>query len=531
MIALLKKEFKLNPFFIIPNKKNWFTFILATILLVGLIVIEVYLFNSLYDQFDQYDGASFSFSVLFLLILAAICLVICIFYVQRIFYNRLDMSLIINKPIDYLKIIFSKSLYCLIVNYIFAACINLPILYSLVDNYLMTVLFGFASLFYPLFLTILNMGIAFILSIPIQYIYRLLKQYPIVQLVVVAIFLSFACYLYSLVLNIFIELLNENSLILIFSQENLALISNISKNVYPYSLIAISFLDYSKGLYFLLFLFISLAVLAIGITLIALFYVRLNQFEYSVVHNNKHQFEILKSNKAIIKKELMLLFKENDTAYSYTSLIILQPILTYLVINAINIALLRGSLSIYISIMPYLLNNFDLLLALLFSSVISLNAVNIYKSEAKTIRIMKYIPYSMYRHVCIKLLIPYICSFIATVTTFIVLISTSLIGLDTFFMGMLFALIINFALMAITLKEQLRSGKFKKVNNYLSNFLSFLIPIILCGLNILLSALTGMLNIYAYLIDLVVVFALLGYVIYYLLKQFKNDVYELEVTN
>ena len=81
----------------------------------------------------------------------------------------------------------------------------------------------------------------------------------------------------------------------------------------------------------------------------------------------------------------------------------------------------------------------------------------------------------MYRHVCIKLLIPYICSFIATVTTFIVLISTSLIGLDTFFMGMLFALIINFALMVITLKEQLRSGKFKKVNNYLSNFLSFLI--------------------------------------------------------
>lgn len=531
MITLLKKEFKLNPFFIKPNKKNWLSFLLAIILIVGLVVIETFLFNSLYDKFDAYEGASFSFSILFLIIVALISLIISIFYVQRIFFNRLDMSLTINKPIDYMKIIISKLIYCLIINYVFAAVINFPILYSIVPKVAMQTLLGFATIFYPLFLSLLNIGISLIISIPIQYIYRLLKQYPIVQLIIVALGLSFACYLYSLVLNLFVDLMNNNSMQILFSSENLALINDLAHNFYPYSYLCVSYLNFSHGVDFIIYLVISLIALAIGVSLIALFYVKVNQFEFVKEHNNKYQYHILKSDRAIIKKEFLLLFKENDTTYSFTSLIILQPVLTFLVINAINVALLRGNLAIYITIMPYLLNNFDLLMALLFSSVISLNAVNIYKSELKTIRVMKYIPYSMYKHVYIKLLIPFICSLFATIITFIVLVSTSLIGLDTFFMGLLLSIIIIFSLMVLSLKEQLRSSKFEKANSYLSNFLSFFIPLIICGINILLASLLGWLNIYTYLFDLIIVFILLGYVIYYLIRKFKNDVLGLEVVN
>ena len=186
--------------------------------------------------------------------------------------------------------------------------------------------------------------------------------------------------------------MNNNSMQILFSSENLALINDLAHNFYPYSYLCVSYLNFSHGVDFIIYLVISLIALAIGVSLIALFYVKVNQFEFVKEHNNKYQYHILKSDRAIIKKEFLLLFKENDTTYSFTSLIILQPVLTFLVINAINVALLRGNLAIYITIMPYLLNNFDLLMALLFSSVISLNAVNIYKSELKTIRVMKYTP-------------------------------------------------------------------------------------------------------------------------------------------
>ncbi len=532
MLSLIKKEFKLNPFFLIPNKKNWFSFIIFFILLIGLILLESFIFNTLYHRFDEYENGAFAFSNIFLIIIAFISLLIAIFYIQKIYFNQLDMFLIINKPLDYVKILLSKFLYALLVNYLSSLLFTLP-LFILLATYQEVFNFFtfFIGLFFPLFLSIFNLGLALILAVPIQYAYKFLKQFPLLQLLVVAIFLGFFCYGYSLVLNLFIDLINNNSLGTLFSVDSLTRMTYLSTHFYPYSLLTNGFIHYHYGLSFTVFLLIAINLILLGLILVGLFYLKLNQFTFVLKHHNKSQYPILKDTKAIIKKEFILLFKENNTTYSFTSLLILEPVLTYLVINAINVALLRGNLSIYLGIMPYLLNNIDLLIALLFSSVISLNAINIYQSENKAIRVMKFIPYSLYKHIYIKLLIPYFVSAIATIIAFIILVSTSLIGVDTFLMGLLFALAINFVLMVLLMRAQLRNDKYKKVNNSLPSFISFLVPLAMVVINVLLGAFLGLKNIYTYLIDLFIIALPLGYVIYYLIKRFKDDVYALEVIN
>ncbi len=532
MLSLIKKEFKLNPFFLIPNKKNWFSFIVFFVLLSGLIALEVYIFHTLYQRFNEYENGAFAFSNLFLIIIAFISLFIALIYTQRIYFNQLDMFLIINKPLDYVKILLSKFLYALLVNYLSSLVFTLP-LFILLATYgeVFDFFTFFIGLFFPLFLSLFNLGVALILAVPLQYAYKFLKQFPLLQLLVVAIFLGLFCYGYSLVLNLFIDLINNNSLGTLFSVDSLEKMTHLSTHFYPYSLLTNGFVNYHYGLAFTFFLLMSLLLILGGITLVGLFYLKLNQFSFVLEHRKRLDYPLLTPLRAIIKKEFILLFKENNTTYSFTALLILEPVLTYLVINAINVALLRGNLAIYLGVMPYLLNNIDLLIALLFSSVISLNAINIYQSEKKAIRVMKFIPYSLYKHIYIKLLIPYFVSAIATLIAFIILVATSLIGVDTFLMGLLFALVLNFILMVLLMRAQLRNDKYKRVNNSLPSFISFLVPLVMVALNILLGAFLNLKNIYTYLIDLIIIALPLSYVIYYLVKRFKDDVYALEVIN
>ena len=90
-------------------------------------------------------------------------------------------------------------------------------------------------------------------------------------------------------------------------------------------------------------------ILGLSITIFTFSYVRnifiSNKKKYRIKDYKKQSIQ-----KALIKKEVILLTKNQNYTLSFTGLLIVQPFLVYLVIKALNTIFTSGIFAYYISI-------------------------------------------------------------------------------------------------------------------------------------------------------------------------------------
>ena len=190
--------------------------------------------------------------------------------------------------------------------------------------------------------------------------------------------------------------------------------------------------------------------------------------------------KIKTAKKALISKELMLIFRNSNFIFTYTALIIMQPFLTLVVITSLN-KLLYDSLEMFLIYYPEMINGINICIILLFSSIIGASSIEPLSREGKGLLTVKQIPISPITQTLIKISITSIISIFSLLISNIVLIGTSTISTTVFWVslgiGILFTIELNILGLFLDLR---RLDVDKKANmTYLSAFVSFAFPLLL----------------------------------------------------
>ena len=259
-------------------------------------------------------------------------------------------------------------------------------------NYSMTLKFYYLALFYPLLSFFFEMGVALFLIYPFWLLKNYFNNHIILRFLLMILLLGIGCYFYAKVLNLFIEMIAGGNIHNLFTQTMMDKLIGFRKYEIPINFLTDIFIQ-NRYVSLLPYLGISFGIFILGlsITIFTFSYVR----NISISNKRKHRMKEYKKisiKKALIKKEVILLTKNQNYTLSFTGLLVIQPFLAYLVIKALNTIFTSGIFAYYISVVPSFIPLLDILILMLFTVIISQGANQYIQMEKKTIKVMKTIP-------------------------------------------------------------------------------------------------------------------------------------------
>lgn len=530
MLNILVKDLKML-FFTDKGSigKKIISLVFTVLMLVAFISVEVFLFSTIIKDVKSYPGASDVYLTLFLFIISCIMIILNTLTAAKLFFNKKDVEQLTRYPVTNSQIILSKLVFMFAMHYATSFMFTYPLFVAYGQILGRAPLYYFITLFYPLLSFFVEGGVALLLVYPFKLATDFLKKHVLVQFIVAITFMFGACYLYSNVLSLFMNLVINNNINLLFTSDTIAKLSLLVSKFIPINFLASFFLGQGKKL--LLYLCISLGLFLIGIS-ISIF--AFNYFRNITIANaskeKKGSIKPKSIKKALIKKELVLLFKDSNNIFSYAGLLIVQPFLLYLVVSALNNVFSSGTFAYYLIALPYFMPVLDIVLIMLFTVIINSGANSYISNEKHTVRIMKTMPVNVFTQLTIKVGVPYLLSCVSLIVSTTVLFVTSIISLQTYICGTLLSIILLAVYELIALKEEL-SIRFKKPkSSFLSSLYSYLLPLSFLGISLLLSY-YGLNIIFAYLISLAVILILsLPFIIKFRQKTISSFL-DLEVVN
>ncbi len=530
MIHLVEKEFKINPP-IISFRKDKLVSSFLTFFLVGIMVfVSTFMFVLLHRKFDTYN-ASLSFAMIYMFGLSLITMLYAVLVTRKTYFNNLDYEITVSRPIDTFIMIISKALYLFLTLVVFELILLGPhyIAYGVMNN-------AFLSYYYMVILsvilhTIFDLAVALVLVTLVEVIYRFLKRHVFIQVGLIIIVMLGATLLYSTILSLFLNLLNESSMSYLFNDTNIAFIHKFAVYLYPDKYISKSLLTLN---YFniLSYALITLGGFMMSVTVLYLTYPLVVSVILEKTRLQKEiKHKITSPRRALFKKEILLLTRESDNLYNFTGLALVAPLLTFLVLRGINEAFRNGVFSVYASILPNFMESITILIVLLFSSLIALSGSNLMKSEHKSVRIIKYLPYPLTKQIYIKMAILGIVTLLTNVISLLILLIFKEIMFDLFSFLLIATILLNISLIIISFRSEIRNFRNMNNENALASFLALVIPLIITTFNIVISLATNIKPAFLYLINGILLTAILGFVTLYLKNNFKHDLDKLEVIN
>ena len=530
MLNLLYKDFKL----MFKTDKKLSARIISTIFTVLFVVvfvaIEVFLFTTIINKTSKFKNADMAFLSLFLFILSIMMIISGLVSANKLFFNEKDIEQLSVHPVSNSSIIFSKLVFLFVMHYITSLIFVYPVLIAYGAIMSKGIWFYYVCLFYPILSFIFEIGVALILVYPVWLIKNFLKKRVLLKFILTLICLFIGCYLYSIVLNIFIEFVAGNNINALFTTTSINKLIELEKYQIPINFLIEVFVQ-RKTMRLFPYIMIALGVFIIGltITIFAFNYVR----NISISNTSKpkeKEFKSVSITKALIKKEITLLTKNSDYTLSFTGLLIVQPFLAFLVIKALNTIFTSGTFMYYVSVVPNFIPLMDILIMMLFTVIISQGASSYIQMEKATIKVMKTIPVKYSKQLFIKVLIPFILSFSSLLITSLVLLIGNMISVTTFIFGLILTSGLLVVFDIVSLKEEVSIRNKKPRSTFLSSLYSYILPIVY----FLVCA--GMsyfgLSIYiAYLIGFVIFILSAIPIIIYLVKNLNSLFMDLDVVN
>ncbi|MDD6226450.1 MAG: hypothetical protein PUB23_01655 [Bacilli bacterium] len=490
ILSLISKEYKENK----SDSKSLLgkiTKLLLVVLTYSLfIALEVYIFLAVDKKLNEMkEGASFSFLILFLFITLLISSIISVGKARKSIFKEKDRMLLLTLPIVNDDIVIAKVFYI----YTSLCSINfllgtpLLITYGALNNFLMN--YYIFSVLYPFIISLFGIGLTMMLLLPYNYIYNYLKDKNYLQIIIASILVISLCFVYKEVLNLFLKIISDSKLDNVFSASFVNSLSNIASFLVPiisYVSMLISFSNIVPNITILLGSIIL--SLTFGLFLASYLYAKNSNKVFVSKPKKVKKQDLNNFTKMLIRKELILLFRNSNYIFSYTALIIMQPFLAYVVISSLKLTL-YSSMSMFLAYFPELINGINITLILLFSSIINSTALDSLSREEKGLIQSKLIPCSPSKQSLVKIAIPSLLSSLSLLITLIVLISSSTISVTVFFislyLGILFTIALNILGLYIDLKKLDSSTKINI--GYLSSLVSFLVPLSLCLIHFILT--------------------------------------------
>ena len=479
MLSLIFKDFKLIFAGNSQNKLGKYLTLLFTIVVgVLFIVIEVYLFQAIFNKIGVIKGASSSYFTLFLFIISTLLTVFCTFTAMKLFFNSVDNVKLSALPISETKIVLSKLIFLFITMYAMNLTFNLPLFITYGVIYKKMYSYYFNAVFYPVFLFFFQAGVALLFVYPVKLLLNYLKKHIIVQFVVVFVLAFGLAFLYSRALNLFISLVAENNIAQLFTTETINAVNSASKFMVPVNFLVNAFVNNVRTSIFPS-IAISVGIFIIGLCVSIYFYNKfLQNFTNDTRSIKKEKLKAVSPAKALIKKELVLLLRNSNFIFSFTGLLMVEPFLSYLIIKSMNTIFTSGSLAYYLASVPNIVAFLDVMLMMLISAIIYQGANAYITNENKAVRLMKTIPVSSYKQLAIKVLIPLTMSLAALFISYVILVSTQTLSIIPTLYGLLINIIFIISLSIVSLFEELHVKRYQEKNTLVSGIYTYAVPII-----------------------------------------------------
>ena len=524
MIAsLIQKEFKSSSFALKLKKDNILNTIIELVLYAGFIAIEIYLFNMLSKKLNIYENAPQAFLAIFLALVNIALIGITTVSTRKVFFNEEDSMIMITRPVRSVDNIISKIIFIYArtvgLNYI----VSFPILISYASNMNMPYYIYIISALYPLVIALAQAGFAALLSLPAQKIYLFLKRFPIAQIILSLIVIGAFCVLYSYVLNIFMIIVENGDINKIFTTESVATMQYIGKFLFITRFFVPIFS--AKYLWLLLFAFICIALMAIGVAACSAYYIKFIKNEREGYRNYAGSIKEPKSlNSALLYKEFKLIFASNSTI-SFSTLLIMEPILTYIIVKAINLIFKSGVFTFVSSMFEYFNPVMDMMLVVLFAVIVNTSSSFVLSREGYNgIKICKTIPVSYSKQLLIKMVVPFVCSILALLLSVVILVAFKEMAIITGVLTFIIAIVLSLILELVSVTCDLYAPTTEKgsAGRAIVEIIAILLPVIFVGV-IAILCYKGMQFIPAYFISFGVLVVILGaYLAIFILKISKK---------
>lgn len=530
MLTLLVKDFKL-----LFGKQQGFARrilkILFSIFFIACFVgIEVFLFITILKKIGNIHQATTAFVTIFLTIISVVIIFSNLINAYKLFFNEKDIEQLSVHPVSNSAIICSKLIFLFLTHYMTCFIVAYPIFVAYGQLQNLPIKFYYFGLFYPIITFMFEAGIALLFVYPFYIAKKWLKKHLLFKFIFNVVLLFIGCYFYSKVLNMFIEIIAGNNFNSLLNDQNIGLIIQLKKYIFPINLLTdVFFAKATSNLPPALCISLGIFMLGVTISIFAFNYVR----NINYTKTNKPKDIKIKTHSVIqslFKKELIILFRNAEYTFSFTTLLLVQPFLAFLVIKALNTIFTTGVFSYYISVVPNFIPLMNVLILMLFSTIIAQGANTYIQNEKNTIKLMKTIPVNSNIQLLVKISIPFLMSFISLLITILVLLFTKNISFTTFVFGTLIVTILLIIFDLISLNEELNIRNHKPRSTFISNVITYAVPLVYFFVTAVLSYF-GLKLLVAFIIGLLVVIIIGVPFVIHLKKHSESLFMDLDVIN
>lgn len=530
MLTLIAKDFKLLFASTKDKKRRILSYIFTALVFAGIVALETFIFYMILNNIKQFNNAAPAFMAMFLFIIAVLMTIFGVASAKKLFFNKLDMEQLRTHPVSNAQVVASKMIFLFLIHYVSELIFTYPLFVSYGILITKPLFYYYLALFYPIFTFFIEIGVALVFVYPFKLLTDFLKNHIIVQFVASILFFFGFTFVYSRVLDVFIQLVANNQLSTIFNADFVNGLLVAERYFIPTNFLSQILLENNtRNIMPLILISFGVFILGFVVSIISLRNYKNSKLQKEKdIENIEPKIKSIK--RALIEKELRILFKDSSYLFSFTGLLIVQPFMAYLVISSINVVFRSGTFSYYLSLLPNFIPLIDILLVMLFSVIINQGANNYISMEDANIKLMKTIPVNLFTQLFIKVSIPLGCSIVSLFATILVLLFTGVVSIMTAVSGFILTVLLLFICSIISLLEELKIKRNSPRNSFLSNLYSYLLPIVYFISSVILSYFT--VSIYlVYLIGLgLIVLLSFPYFINFK-KKVANLFLELEMVN
>lgn len=530
MLNLLIKDFRLM-FGKRTSLARRITTALVVVVLVGCFVaLEVFIFQGVLTKISAIEGASEAFLSVFLFIITVLLTVFGVFQAKKLFFDPLDVELLSVRPVSNGQIIASKMVMLFLVHYAASFVFSYPLFAAYGNMQGFSPMYYYKALFYPVASFLFETGLSLVFVYPAYLASRYLKNKPIAKLVMAIVVMAVLTYAYSVALSLFTSLVAQNNVMALFTQENVDVMIAFREYAVPVNFLLDIFIGKSARA-FLIYLLIGSGVFILGVSITVFAYNYVRNVSFTAPPKKAVKTEsVLSAKKALVKKELILIFKDSDYIFSFTGLLVVQPFLLSLVINAMNAVFNSGTIMYYTSFLPGFVPAVDIFFVMIFSTTIAQGASAYISMEKRTVKNMKTMPVPVRDQLFIKVAIPFLLSATSLVISLLALVISGILKPTTTLFALLFAAISLAAYDLASLIEELSIRHAKPRKTFTSSMYSYALPFVFAIIVILFSYLG--VNLYlCYLIALAAVLLAVAPIALCVYKKTDSLFLDLEAVN
>ena len=487
MLNLLLKDFKLLFGSDKAKSQRIAYAIVSFLFLASFVAIETFLYSAILDKIKIYRGAPVTFTCLFLAVISVFMICNGISKATRIFFDKKDAEQLSTHPVSDGMLISSKLVFLFLNHFLTSLIFVYPILIAYGVIFTKNILFFYVCIFYPVMSFLFEIGAAVILVYPVFIFLEYLKKHVVLEFCVATALLFGLTYIYSSVLTEFVNMVVGNSVSLIFTEQSMTTLAKIVDYLVPINFLTSAFIEGSIS-EIISYVCVGGGVFVFGVTIsVVMFnYVR----NVSTKEKYKIKLPLYKGRSVtagLALKELMLITKNPDYIFSFSGLLVVQPLLLNLIVVAMGAIFNAGTFVYYMSLFPNFAVFVRIFVVIMVTLIINSGANQYITMEFATVKNLKIIPVDYKHQLLVKASIPFILSEISLIVSLLVIALSGTMSVKSSIFAFLLSTAALLVFEILSMSEELRIRHGKPRSSFLSTLYAYLLPFLFLVIGLVLS--------------------------------------------